>query len=70
MKYILATDYDSTLYQYHKGGVSKEVVDAINEFRAKGNLFGVVTGRCFQWAYPAFKKDGLFPFLQSAYKVN
>lgn len=62
MKYIIATDFDGTLYQYHKGGISKEVLDAINEFRAKGNLFGVVTGRCFQWAYPIFKKDNLFPF--------
>lgn len=62
MKYIIATDYDSTLYQYHKGGISKEVVDAIKDFREKGNLFGVVSGRCFQWAYPSFKKDGLFPF--------
>ncbi len=40
--HILATDYDGTL---NRGGVSQEDRDAIDRFRAAGNLFGVVTGR-------------------------
>lgn len=62
MKYIIATDYDGTLFQYHKGGISEKVVKAIREFRSKGNLFGVVSGRCYKWTYPVFKKEGLFDF--------
>ncbi|MBQ2278166.1 MAG: HAD hydrolase family protein, partial [Clostridia bacterium] len=40
--HILATDYDGTL---NRGGVSQADRDAIDRFRAAGNLFGVVTGR-------------------------
>ena len=43
MKYLLASDYDGTLKCGPK--VSNENIEAIKEFRAKGNLFGVVTGR-------------------------
>jgi len=42
MIHILATDYDGTL---NRGGVSQVDRDAIDRFRAAGNLFGVVTGR-------------------------
>ncbi len=42
MKKILATDFDGTL---NRGGISQADRDAIDKFRAAGNLFGIVTGR-------------------------
>ncbi len=39
---IIATDYDGTVT--HRG-VTPELLSAIAEWRAKGNLFGIVTGR-------------------------
>ena len=64
MKYVFATDYDGTLYQYNESGlgISKKTLDAIKEFRKRGNLFGVVTGRSYKWAYPIFKQQNLFEF--------
>ena len=62
MKYIIATDYDGTFYQYHEGGITDEVRNKISQFRKKGNLFGVVTGRSYVWAYPIFKQQNLFEF--------
>ncbi len=41
---ILASDYDGTLYFGDKG-YREEDIDAIEKFRADGNLFGVCTGR-------------------------
>ena len=61
-KHIIATDYDGTLYQYHKGGITDEIREKISEFRKAGNLFGVVTGRSYKWAYPIFKQQNLFEF--------
>ncbi len=40
---IAASDFDGTLYR--NGTVSEEEIDAINKWREKGNLFGVITGR-------------------------
>ena len=40
---ILASDYDGTLNVH--GVVSKENIEAINAWRAAGNLFGLVSGR-------------------------
>ena len=40
---IAATDYDGTLCM--KGVVAPEVLAAIREWRARGNVFGIVTGR-------------------------
>ena len=62
MKNIIATDYDSTLYLYHQNGITDKVRNQISEFRQKGNLFGVVTGRSYKWAYPIFKQQNLFEF--------
>ena len=64
MKCIIATDFDGTLYQYKDGshGINEKTVNAIKEFRKKGNLFGVVTGRSYKWAYPVFKKQNAFEF--------
>lgn len=64
MKYIIATDFDGTLYQYKDGshGINEKTVNAIKEFRKNGNLFGVVTGRSYKWAYPVFKQQNAFEF--------
>ena len=59
MKYIIASDFDGTLSQ---GGISEETLDAIKEFRRRGNFFGVVTGRDFHWSYEIFKENDMFPF--------
>ena len=39
---ILGSDYDGTL---NYGGIDDEKIEAIQKWRLKGNLFGVVTGR-------------------------
>lgn len=59
MKKIIATDYDGTLNQ---GGIKPHVAEAIERFRAAGNLFGVVTGRDVAGSYGVFAKEGMFPF--------
>ncbi len=56
---ILATDYDGTLNQ---GGIAPHVAEAIERFRAAGNLFGVVTGRDKPGSWDAFKREGKFTF--------
>lgn len=43
---ILASDYDGTLRTEEY--VSKEDIEAIKEFQAAGNLFGIVTGRSME----------------------
>ena len=45
-KKLFATDFDGTLSQYpHR--VTKEYLEKIEEFRAAGNVFGIVTGRTY-----------------------
>ena len=53
--YILASDYDGTL---NRGGISEPVREAIAEFRAAGNLFGIVTGRDY-WMYETVARENL-----------
>lgn len=53
--FILASDYDGTL---NRGGVSPEVRARIAEFRAAGNLFGIVTGRDY-WMYETVEEQDL-----------
>ncbi len=60
MQYIIASDYDRTLYQ--NGTISIETIEAIKAFRAKGHLFGLVTGRDYTIGYDRFKKNNDFPF--------
>lgn len=61
-KYIIASDYDGTLRINNK--ISATVVDAIEKFRSKGHLFGVVSGRGYDNGYEVFLKDGfLFDFI-------
>ncbi len=60
MKYMVATDYDGTLFQ--AGGVGEKTKKAIDEFRKAGNIFGVVTGRDYIWSYGLYKREGLFGF--------
>ncbi len=64
MKYILATDFDGTLCQSYPDGykINDKTLSAIKEFRRNGNLFGVVTGRSYIWAYPVFKEQNTFEF--------
>lgn len=64
MKYIVATDFDGTLCQSYPDGyrINDKTLGAIKDFRNKGNLFGVVTGRSYIWAYPVFKKLNTFEF--------
>ena len=45
-KKLFATDFDGTLSQYPHG-VTQEYLDRITEFRSKGNVFGIVTGRTY-----------------------
>ncbi|MBR0302779.1 MAG: HAD hydrolase family protein, partial [Clostridia bacterium] len=45
-KKLFATDFDGTLSQYPHG-VTQEYLDRITEFRAAGNVFGIVTGRTY-----------------------
>ena len=44
---LLATDYDDTLYRSERG--IKLNIEAINEFRNKGNKFAIVTARSFNY---------------------
>lgn len=64
MKYAVATDFDGTLCQSYPDGykINDKTLAAIKVFRKKGNLFGVVTGRSYIWAYPVFKNLNTFEF--------
>ena len=54
---ILACDYDGTL---NVGGtVSKENIEAIQKWRAAGNLFGMVSGRYLRYLREFMAKDGV-----------
>lgn len=57
-KYFLASDYDGTLCQ--NGIVTEETIEAINEFRRMGNLFGVVSGRDYVYGFEFFKRQPVF----------
>ena len=59
MKKIIATDYDGTLTI---DGIPPRVIEAIEQFRAEGNLFGVVTGRDKIGSYKAFAGEKRFGF--------
>ena len=59
MKKIIATDFDGTLTI---DGIPPRVVEAIERFRAAGNLFGVVTGRDKTGSYGRFTAEKKFPF--------
>ena len=54
---LLACDYDGTLNV--AGVVSKENLDAINAWRAAGNLFGMVSGRYLRYLREFMAKDGV-----------
>ena len=60
---ILASDYDGTLKQYSekekKSTVEKRYTEAIDAFRKKGNLFGIVTGRSKGMISPELEKYGI-----------
>jgi len=64
IKYIVATDFDGTLCQSYPDGyrINDKTLEAIKDFRKEGNLFGVVTGRSYIWAYPVFKELNTFEF--------
>ena len=52
-----ASDLDGTLYRNEK--ISAEDLNAINTWRANGNVFGLVTGRPFVMLEPILKTFGL-----------
>ncbi|MDR2939989.1 MAG: Cof-type HAD-IIB family hydrolase [Clostridiales bacterium] len=54
---ILASDYDGTLFI--GGGIKKEVIKAIGQWKAAGNKFGLVTGRCLFTARDAILENNL-----------
>ncbi len=60
MKYMLAVDYDNTLFQ--NGEIAKDTLDAIRQFREDGNLFGIVSGRDYVTGYKTFREENLFEF--------
>ena len=60
MKYILAVDYDNTLFQ--NGVISPKTLKEIEKFRKDGNLFGIVSGRDYVTGYETFKTENLFDF--------
>jgi len=64
MRYLIATDFDGTLCQSYPDGykINDKTLEAIKNFRKAGNLFGVVTGRSYIWAYPVFKELNTFGF--------
>ncbi len=59
-KYLLASDYDGTLYR--QGKIAEETIRAINNFRQLGNLFAVVTGRDYAGSFELFKSEQQLPF--------
>jgi len=59
-KYMLASDYDGTLCK--NGVIAEEVIRAIDEFRQKGNIFGIVTGRDYVNGFEYLKKMNSFSF--------
>ena len=60
---LLASDYDGTLKQYSDKEkeltVEKRDKEAIDEFRERGNLFGIVTGRSKGMIDLELKKYGI-----------
>ena len=60
---LLASDYDGTLKQYSdkekEPTVEKRDKEAIDEFRKRGNLFGIVTGRSKGMIDLELKKYGI-----------
>lgn len=60
MKYLLAVDYDNTLFQ--NGEIGDKTLKGIEKFRKDGNLFGIVSGRDYVTGYKTFKDENLFDF--------
>lgn len=46
-KKLFATDFDGTLNNYSEG-VTEECLKTIAEFRRRGNIFGIITGRSYE----------------------
>lgn len=68
MKYSLfLTDFDGTLVRAD-GTVSQKNIRAIAEYRKRGGIFVVVTGRMLRSILPRLKELGLFEGLVAAYQ--
>ena len=52
---IIASDYDGTLRRH--SGIEQKDRDAVKEWRANGNLFGIVTGRGQDFTKTVFEDD-------------
>lgn len=72
-KLLFATDFDGTLNLYPHG-VTKEVIEIIGEFRAAGNVFGIITGRNYANAMYLFNDYGylcdFFMCMTGAYAID
>lgn len=60
-RFILGSDYDGTFCR-SRDGITSENVKAVQKFREKGHLFGIVSGRDYTGGYLAFKSKNQFDF--------
>lgn len=68
MKYpLFLTDFDGTLVRAD-GTVSQKNIETIAEYRKRGGIFTVVTGRMLSSILPRLKELGIFEGLVAAYQ--
>ena len=68
MRYkLFLSDFDGTLVR-GDGTISKENIEAIGEYRRRGGIFAVVTGRMVRSILPRLKELGLKEGLVVAYQ--
>ena len=60
MKYVIASDYDGTVAM--PDGISERTKKGIKEFKEKGNIFGIVSGRDYVNGYLELKEKGDLDF--------
>lgn len=60
MKYIIASDYDGTISR--DGVISEKTIQGIKEFKEKGHIFGLVTGRDYVNGYLELKENDVLKF--------
>lgn len=64
-KWLIAADFDDTLFHHDGRGILPEDSRAIRQFQKEGNLFGLCTGRCLSVAdkeiLPSILEAGIDP---------
>ena len=60
MKYIIASDYDGTISRH--GVISDKTIKGIKEFKERGNMFGLVTGRDYVNGFLELKENADLQF--------